>query len=44
MASDGFGEAELGGEWLATLGWYRMTVENDAEGTTELTRAIAEDA
>jgi hypothetical protein len=41
---DGFGEAELGGEWLPPLGWYRGTVENDAEGTTELTLAIAEDA
>jgi hypothetical protein len=41
---DGFGKAELGSEWLATRGWYRGTVENDAEGTTELTLAIAEDA
>jgi hypothetical protein len=41
---DGFGEAELGSEWLATLGRYRGTVENDAEGTTELTLAVAEDA
>jgi hypothetical protein len=40
---DGFGEAELGGEWLPTLGWYRGTVENHAEGTTELTLAVAED-
>jgi hypothetical protein len=29
---DGFGEAELGGEWLSTLGWYRGTVEHHAEG------------
>jgi hypothetical protein len=41
---DGFGEAEIGGEWLPTLGWYRGTVENHAEGTTELTVAVAEDA
>jgi hypothetical protein len=41
---DGFGEAELGGEWLPTLGWYRRTVENHAEGTTELTLAVTEDA
>ena len=39
-----FGEAELGGEWLPTLGWYRGTVEDHAEGTTELTLAVAEDA
>jgi hypothetical protein len=37
-------EGQLGGEWLPPLGWYRGTVENDAEGTTELTLAIAEDA
>jgi hypothetical protein len=41
---DGFGEAELGGEWLPTLGTYCGTVENHAEGTTELTLAVAEDA
>jgi hypothetical protein len=41
---DGFGEAELGGEWLSTLGWYRGTVENHAERTTELILAVAEDA
>jgi hypothetical protein len=41
---DGFGEAELGGEWLPTLGSYRGTVENYAEGTTEVTLAVAEDA
>jgi hypothetical protein len=41
---DGFGEAELGGEWSPTLGWYRGTVENHAERTTELILAVAEDA
>jgi hypothetical protein len=41
---DGLGEAELGGEWLPTLGWYRRTVQNHAEGTTELTLAVTEDA
>ena len=41
---DGFGEAELGGEWSPTLGQYRGTVENHAEGTTESTLAVAEDA
>jgi len=40
----GFGEAELGGEWLPTLGWYRTAVENHTERTTELTLAVAEDA
>jgi hypothetical protein len=29
---------------LPTLGWYGGTVENHAEGTTELTSAVAEDA
>ena len=41
---DGFGEAELGGEWSPTLGPCRGTVENHAEGTTELTLAVAEEA
>jgi hypothetical protein len=41
---DGFGEAELGGEWLPTLGWYCGTVENHAKRTTESTLAVAEDA
>ena len=41
---DGFGEAELGGEWLPALGKYGGPVENHAEGTTELTLAVAEDA
>ena len=41
---DGFREAELGGEWSPPLGWYRGTVDNHAEGTTESTRAVAEDA
>ena len=29
---DGFGEAELGGEWSPALGWYRGTIDNHAEG------------
>ena len=41
---DGFGEAQLGGEWSPALGWYRGTVDNHAEGTTESTLTVAEDA